>query len=135
MAGASLGINVSPVDKNPVETLMAEGTFGGERREDSNSHLNQQPPTLILEDELDKLEEVLPGPLSQPDCSQPMGLNKGTSFPPRISDSANLSGGLRAITPGAKRSKPRIRNKKIKKKGPNNNHPDGLSVTKVNPST
>ncbi|GAB4832069.1 hypothetical protein Ancab_006089, partial [Ancistrocladus abbreviatus] len=133
-AGASLGINVSPADKNPVETLMAEGMLGGERREDSNSHLNQQPPTLMLEDEPDKLE-VFPGPHSQLDCSQPIGLNRSTYFSPRISDSANLLGGLGAITPGAKCSKPKIRNKKIKKKGPNNNHPDGLSIMEVNPST
>ncbi|GAB4847149.1 hypothetical protein Ancab_026160 [Ancistrocladus abbreviatus] len=134
-AEVSLGLNVPFTDKNPAAPFMADGTFRGERREDPISPLIQHPPSLLREVEPGKLTAVSPGPLSQTIFSQPMGLNRGTLSPTQLSNSATLLGGLEALTPGAKHSKPRIRSQKNKKKGPNSILPIRSSAKEVNPST
>ncbi|GAB4852667.1 hypothetical protein Ancab_016882 [Ancistrocladus abbreviatus] len=85
--------------------------------------------------ETDRMEEVIPGPFPQLDWSQPMDLNRGTCYPPLNCASAKHSVGIRAKRLGAKRSKPRILKKKIKKKWSNKNHPDELTAREVNTLT
>ncbi|GAB4829991.1 hypothetical protein Ancab_019635 [Ancistrocladus abbreviatus] len=52
------------------------------------------PAKKNSEGELDRIEEVIPGPFPQLDWSQPMGLNRDTSYPPLSYASATHSVGL-----------------------------------------